>query len=74
MNMAMISNVLYQPTCFLIIIEDQFCTLNIQVSLKSILQTCIDLSLTDLSKLIGQEWAKLNESQQKVREYFFVKQ
>lgn len=27
----------------------------------------LDLSLPDLSKLIGQEWAQLNESQKKVR-------
>lgn len=32
---------------------------------------CLDLSITDLSKLIGQEWAKLNESQQKVSHPFY---
>ena len=70
----------FRPTCFTTITEGQFSVKNIQVCPQKssfILDlTCIvlELSLPDLSKLIGDEWKKLSENQRAVslnQNYYF---
>jgi hypothetical protein len=62
------SNVPSQPICSITTSDVQFSEVNIQVSPSN--QSCYylssELSLPDLSKLIGQEWAILTETQRKV--------
>jgi hypothetical protein len=36
--------------------------LSILVSTSIIVNECVELSMTDVSKLMGQEWTKMNES------------
>lgn len=63
-------NVHWLPTCCSTTSEDQCCRRTTQVGFGIFVyltEFVLDFSLTDLSKLIGQEWKNLNEDQRKVR-------
>lgn len=69
---------LFQPTCFTTTTAGRSSVTNILVShlqsLESSSYSILELSLPDLSKLIGDEWKKLSENQKAVstnQNYFF---
>ena len=66
------SNALFPPTCSTITTADRLCEVSTQVSdrqefFANLFYGYIDLALPDLSKLIGDEWKRLSETQKAVR-------